>query len=222
MTGIMQKKILVILILSMINGASACWGFTITEPKTGAIFHPGNTIVIKAKADAGENIKMVFLGAIKQNKGAAVFLPPYELSFAIDPDFIGTDTILASARLDDGRVIESNVQITVVLPPDVLLKSIDVEPKIIFLYKLPPGSDLNKVRIFETKSLSVGGTYTDGIEREITSSISGTTYANSDEKVVAVNSEGKMTAKSTGTAKITVKNGNLSAEVKVVVKPYKK
>jgi hypothetical protein len=218
----MRNEVIVILVLSLINLPSACWGLTITEPKTGAIFHPGDTLVIKAQADTGENIKTVFLGVIRQNKGAAMFLPPYELSFAIDSDFIGTDTILASAKLDDGRVIEAKVQITVALPPDVLLKGIDVAPKVIFLYKLPIGSDPNKVRIFETKSRGVGGTYSDGIEREITSSANGTTYASSDERIVTVNSEGKVAAQGIGTAKITVTNGSYSAEVKVVVKPYKK
>jgi hypothetical protein len=206
----------------MIILTSDCWGFTITEPKTGAVFHPGDTVVIKAKADTGENIKMVFLGAIKQNKGTAVFVAPYEISFTIDPDFIGVDTILASAKLDDNRIIETRIQITVELPSSVVLRGIAVDPTPVFLYKIPAGSEPNKVSAAETDSIGVSGIYSDGVKREITSSASGTVYASSDERVVKVSPEGELIAQAIGTAKITVRNGQYSAEVRVVVKPYRK
>ena len=56
----------------------------------------------------------------------------------------------------------------------------------------------------------------------MTPSSNGTTYASSDQNVVTVDKEGKVTAQGIGEAKIIVRNGKYSAEVKVVVKAYKK
>ena len=218
----MRRRVGLLLFLLLITVPSVCWALTITEPKPGTVYHPGDKVSVRVEAGQGENISSLFIAVPKLGKGTGFFSSPYIYEFTIDKDFVGTDTRVAIAKLSNSTAVEVRVDITVVLPSDVLLRSIDVEPKIIFLYKLPPGSDSNKVRIFETKSLGVGGLYSDGIEREITSPANGTKYVSSDEKVVAVNSDGKMTAQGIGTAKVTVKNGNFSAEVKVVVKPYKK
>ena len=218
----MNIKTITLLILVIISLATACWGFTITEPKSGAVFYPGDKVIVKALSSAGENIEGVFFVATKMNKVATVSWLPYEFTFTIDSDFIGPETITAIAKMVDKTHAEAKVAINVVLPANLALKNIDVDPTLVFLYKLPFGSDPNDIRIFETKRLGVGGMYSDGIEREITGSSSGTTYASSDEKIVTVDREGKMTAQGLGNATITVKNGKYSATVKVVVKTYKK
>jgi hypothetical protein len=89
------------------------------------------------------------------------------------------------------------------------------------LKKLLLGSDPNDVRISETESIGVGGTYSDGVERNITASSKGTTCASSDAKIVTVDADGNVTAQGIGDATINVRNGKYSATVKVVVKPYK-
>ncbi len=215
-------RILLFQFLSLISVSSVCWGLTITEPKPMTVYYPSDTVVVKVEAGQGENINALFIAVQKLGKGTGFFTPPYTYEFVIDKDFIGNDTIVAIAKLTNNTSIEVKVEITVVLPSDVVLKGIDVDPKVIFLYKLPPGTDSNKMRIFETKSFGVGGTYSDGIEREITSSANGTTYTSSDEKIVTVASEGKVKAQGIGRTKITVRNGKYSAEVKVIVKPYRK
>ena len=201
---------------------SSAWGLQIISPKVGAVFYAGDTVTIKIKQDSGENIKMVFLGALKTAKGTMLTSPPYQYVFSIDKDFIGTETILANARLDNNKVIEARVDIQVVLPSNIALAGIRTGPNPVCLYKMPQNSNPNDIRIFETKSMAVSGTYSDGIKREITGSTSGTTYTSSDEKVVTVDKEGKVTAQGLGKAKITVRNGKFSAMVDVVVKPYKK
>lgn len=59
------------------------------------------------------------------------------------------------------------------------------------------------------------GVYSDGVNRNITASASGTTYQSSNEKIVTVSPEGRVTARGLGAAKITVKNGNYSSIVDI-------
>jgi len=217
-----MNRILKIFILLIINTTSVCWGFSIIEPKTGAVYYPGDNVVIKAEPSLGENIQGVFFAVPKMGKGTTDFYPPYEFAFTIDSDFIGTENIIAIAKMVDGTGIEAEVQIKVILPSNITLQGIKINPDdFILLKKLPPGSDSNKVRAYETTSIGVFGIYSDGVKREeITSSVSGTTYTSSDENIVKVDKEGKVTAQGIGKAKITVRNGSYSAVVDVIVKPY--
>ncbi|MBI4697770.1 MAG: Ig-like domain-containing protein [Nitrospirae bacterium] len=216
-----MKEIVIILIMATINFASTCWGFTITQPKQGTVFHPGDTVTVKTEIASGEQIKAVVFAVSEIGKGIGDLWPPYEYVFTIDPEFVGTAEILAIAKLENGTGIQAKIQITVVLPSNIRLTGIEVDPNPVFLYKMLPNSDPNDVRIFETKQLGVGGMYSDGIERGLTSSASGTTYTSSDESIVKVDKEGKMTAQGIGKAKITVMNGKFSKTVDVIVKPYK-
>lgn len=158
--------------LMLISGArSACWSFNIVEPQTESVFHPGDKVTIRANAGPNENIKMVFLGALKMNKSTLLYSAPFEYSFNIDQDFTGSNTILASARSADGRVIESRASIRVILPTSIVLKGIRIDPLRILLQKLPEGSDQNKVRAYEVRNIGVAGLYSDGVERELTVSV---------------------------------------------------
>lgn len=218
----MKIKRCLIWIILLLSATEMSWGFSLLEPKSGAVFQAGDTVTIKAKQDSGENIKMVFLGALKMGKGTMATVPPYQYSFIIDKDFVGTETILASAKLDNNQIIEAKVDIQVLLPANIILKGISVDPTRILLQKLPEGSEPNKVSAYETRSIGVGGIYSDGIQRYIASSSDGTTYTSSNENVVTVDKEGKVFAQGIGKAKITVRNGNFSATVDVLVNPFKK
>jgi hypothetical protein len=205
----------------MTNTCFDSWAFTITEPKQGSVFYSGNKVTVRAEPSSGENISSVYFAVPQMGKGTIDFIPPYEFSFNIDADFVGGETIMADAKLSNTTHVQAQVQIIVVLPPNVILQGIEVHPNPVFLYKLSYGSDPNDVRIFEVKSLGVGGKFSDGIQRQITSPTSGTIYTSSNEKVATVSPEGKVTAQGIGTAKITVRNGNYSAQVEVIVDPYK-
>jgi hypothetical protein len=189
-------------------------------PRDGEVVYAGSTITVIVKPDPSEKWDAVSFGF-----DAMVYDPlsnQYKINIRIPDDYFGYyDNLVVIAGDKNGNTIELKGRILVKLPPNLVLQSISVD-SYKTLYKLPPGSSIDEMQRIESRQLNVEGTYSDGIERDLTSSTTGTTYTSSDEKVVAVNSEGKMTARNIGTAKITVKNGNLSAEVKVVVKPYKK
>jgi hypothetical protein len=213
--------LLCVLIITVACSASPVTGLTITEPKPGSQFHAGDKVIVKAVTAPNERPIAVFLFSTQMHFSTLNISPPYELVFTIPKAFTGEDTIVASAKFSDGSIVESKMKIFVTLPVNVILKGVDVDPNPVYLYKMPINSDSNDVRIFETKSLGVGGMYSDGVERNITSSQRGTTYTSSNEKVVTVSLNGKVTAQSIGMAKIIVRNGKFSADVEVIVDPYK-
>jgi hypothetical protein len=196
-------------------------GFSIVEPKLGTVYHPGDRVTLKAVTGPNEQPIAVYLYATQMQHSELYSIAPYELTFTIPADFTGKDTLVASEKFSDGTIIEKEVEILVVLPSNVVLKSIAVDPKVIFLEKLPIGSDPAKVMTYETEDISVGGMYSDGVKRNITSSADGTTYTSSNEKVVTVSPEGDVSVQGVGTAKITVRNGKYSVDVEIIVDPYK-
>jgi hypothetical protein len=196
-------------------------GFTIVEPNPGTIYLPGDSVTLRATTGPNEYPVTVYLHSRQMQYSDIYSAAPYVLTFAIPTEFIGNDTLVATAKFADGTIIEKEVQIQVVLPTNIVLKEITIAPNPVFLYKMTQNSDPNDIRIFENKSMGVGGIYSDGVQRNITSSTDGTTYVSGNENVVTVNSEGKVTAQGSGTTTITVRNGKCNATVKVVVKPYK-
>jgi len=211
--------ILICLYVMMLN--DVCLAFEIIKPTSGTIFKPGDKVIVELKIESSENLKGVWFYTIEMRDSDLDFTPPYNFEFTVPPEFTGTGTIVADGKLQDDSHIESKVQIQVVLPSNITLQGIKINPNdFILLKKLPLGSDPNDVRIAETERISVFGVYSDGVKRqELTS---GTSYTSSDETIVKVDKEGKVTAQGLGEAKITVKNGNYSATVDVVVEPYKK
>jgi hypothetical protein len=201
----------------MVTSVSASWAFSIAEPKPGTVFHPGDKVTVLAQAAAGESVKAIWFYSSLMEKTIIDTPPTFKFTFTIDADFVGKEKIIASAKLADGSIVEAESTINVELPSNISIKRISVDPSIIFLSKLPTGSSANRVRIFETHRLGVGGVYSDGVQRQITSS-AGTTYTSSNETVATVSPDGLVTAKGVGTAIVTVKNGESAATVKVVVK----
>ena len=110
-------------------------------------------------------------------------------------------------------------KIFITMPPHVVLDSMTVRPGSLVLYKLRPGCPQVDKRRFETEDLDVRGDCSDGVRRTLTSSVIGTTYESSNEKIATVSKEGRVTAQGTGTTVITVRNGTQRGEVKVTVRP---
>jgi len=192
---------------------------TIASPQEGQVVYQRDRLIIIVKPDAGELWEEVLLNIYPMSYSPLT--KDYRQEIEIPEDTTGTIDFFIVAYDKSGKEIELKRSLFVKLPPNVVLQSILVDDYKT-LFKLPTGSSPEEARRIESRQLHVDGRYSDGIERDLTSSTSGTTYTSSDEKIVTVNSEGKMTSQSIGPAKITVRNGNLSAEVDVVVKPYKK
>jgi hypothetical protein len=213
-------KTIIILTLFIISCSNAVTALEIIEPVEGQSYEIGSTIRIVVKPGTGEKWIKAGVGftEIPYSLLNGAFIGEYNISKDMTP---GEIELMISAISESNQVVALKRKIKIVLPSSVILKTIDIDPNPVFLYKMPLNSDPNDVRIFETKSLGVGGMYSDGVERGIASASSGTTYTSSNEKVVTVSQNGKVTAQSIGAAKIIVRNGKFSTDVEVIVDLYK-
>jgi hypothetical protein len=69
--------------------------------------------------------------------------------------------------------------------------------------------------------INVRGTYADGMVRDIGWKELGTSFRSSDPRVVTVDGQGFLTARSPGHAVVTVSNGALSRQVPVEVRSHR-
>lgn len=195
------------------------FALTIISPKEGQIVYQGDKLTVIVKPDRGEDWKEVLIEIVPMSYN--LLTKEYKADIEIPrDDKTGIISFLVAGYDISGKELLLKRSLFVKLPPNVVLKSILVDTYKT-LYKLPPDSSPADMQRIESRQLRVEGLYSDGVERDLTASTTGTTYTTSNDKIVTVDSEGKMTAKGIGTAKITVKNGKYSAEVTVVVKPYR-
>jgi len=192
---------------------------TITSPKENEIVYAGSQLTVIAKPDAEEDWLSVSFGFDQMTYNPLT--KEYKITIPVPRDYYGYyDNLIVLATDKNKKTVEIKRTIFVKLPPNVVLNSLLLSNEIMALRKVPQGGNLVDAAKIETRQLGVAGVYSDGISRQIASSSMGTTYTSSDEKVVTVSPEGKVTAQGLGNATITVRNGKFSATVKVVVKPY--
>lgn len=194
------------------------YALTIVTPSEGQVVYQGDKLTVIVKPDAGEKWEKVQIDIYPMSY--SILTNDYREEIVIPKTETGYIDFSILAYDKTGKEVELKRTLFVKLPPNVVLQSIVVD-NYKTLFKLPPGSPLDMQKI-ESRQLHLDGLYSDGVERDLTSSTSGTTYTSSNEQVVSVSAEGKLTAKGIGRAKITVRNGQYSAIVDVVVKPYKK
>jgi hypothetical protein len=216
----MKIKLTLVAFLLVFLDATSLRAATITSPAQDEVVYAGRTITVVVKPSPGEKWRGFVLGFerlkynfLKNSYNISIKVPNDVLGYRVDLRIIGVD--------NNNNEVELTRRVFVKLPPGVVLQSLSLNHDFMLVYKLPPGSDPDKATAFESRQLSVAGKYSDGMERLITSSANGTTYVSSNEKVVTVSPEGKVTAQGLGNAKITVKNSKLSAKVDVVVKTYR-
>jgi hypothetical protein len=209
---IIVEIIISILFLYVLN----CFGFEITVPKNGTVVHPGDEVVVKVSTEPNEDLKGIWFYTLNMKESELIFAPPYEFKFTVHPDFLGMETVIADGNLQNDSHLESKIQIHVVLPSNVVLNVLTVDPQKIFLRKVPKGT--RGAHFYEEKQLYVEGLYSDGVVRSISLASSGTKYSSTDENVVTVNSDGLVKAVAPGNARITIRNGSKKIDIDVIVK----
>ncbi len=125
-----------------------------------------------------------------------------------DVSFIGTFQLSALALMTDGTVGRSEPVTTTVGPPvgSVTLNSITVTP-----------SSVSLGGVGALLGVRVAGNYSDGVQRNITSSSLGTTYSGFDPEIVSVSLEGVVRGASPGATSITVQKGAHAQVISVTV-----
>ncbi|MEO5657202.1 MAG: Ig-like domain-containing protein [Nitrospiria bacterium] len=154
-------------------------------------------------------------GTMETNMGTDfVVLPPYTWSFAIPKHYLGPVNVTAAGRVlgqKTGTAPMAELNLVADLPSFITLKSLRVRDD----------QRMEFIRVSRTRTLYVYGQFSDGIERQVSSSALGTTYQSTDATIATVDSEGMIAAKSVGKTTITVKNGSAQLKVEVHVLPPK-
>ena len=217
--------------------ASMGWAITITEPKAGTVFYPGDKVMVKVELTPEEDPRQgVFIRASRSSEESDIaFKAPFELEFMIEKHFLGEDKIYATASLPNGDLVEAEVPITVVLPPTTVVRGIGTSftgRKETFLQiARKPSGELVPSGTSKDDRLSVSAIYSDGVLRDIITN-PGVKYTSANEKVAIVISPGQegnpydelalVRATGPGKTSIIVQYGEFTDRVTVNVKecPY--
>ncbi len=187
----------------VVQGEPVPAGTTLVEilaPLPGQVFAPGDVIEVHVLVD--ESLEPFDL---------AVIVPGFERleveSFdgssltallSVPVEFAGQLQIEAEVRTADGDRLVTNPIPVHVVPLD---QPLDIE-----LAQRSHRVDLTRERPVQ---LYLTGTYADELQRDLSSGLSGTTYATSDSTVVTVNSDGLVSAVGTGTAVVSIGHADL-------------
>lgn len=172
----------------------------IVAPATGTVVAPGESVRVVVQASS---TRVMLVGPETSLTDDAA---PFEFDLLIPAGAVGSFPIQAFGASDTGTFAESNTVTLSVRGPR--LQSMQMVPREMMI--LAPGS---------TQSLSVLGTYSDGVTRDITEPSAGTTYIARGEGVVSVSPAGVVTALSLGVGSVIAWNQPHNASVTVHVMP---
>jgi len=193
---------------------------TIISPTEGQVVYQGDRLMVVVKPEIGEVWEGVDLEMFPMPYNAIT--KEYKQEIGIPTTKTGVISFSITAYNTSGEAVKFNRSLFVKMPPYVVLQSIRANKTIMILFKAPVDMNIEDKKKVEERQITVSGAYSDGFNRQITSSTMGTTYSSSDGKIVKIDSEGKVTPQEIGKATITARNGKFSANVTVFVEPYKK
>ena len=210
-------KGLVFWMMVLFNFAASAYAVDIVEPTVGKVFYPGSKIRVVVKPALGEKLISVGVGfdEIPFDNSVSGFVREFPVPNNANP---GELEFKIEALTESKTIVVLTRKIRVVLPPTVKMDGLEIDPALLFLQKLPFGSDPKKERVYGTERIGVAGVYSDGYKRDIASSASGTKYKSGDESIVTVDAEGLAMGQKAGRAKIIITNSGKEVSVDVIVK----
>ncbi|MGC2110837.1 MAG: hypothetical protein WA655_15055 [Candidatus Korobacteraceae bacterium] len=176
----------------------------VTSPANGQRFAPGDTVnaVVTLTAPLQANAGYLSVGApgLGVLDGTNYNGTTYQVSFVLPNNYAGPLTLTPD-------VVDSNDN-----PIEGVAATINVRPTSPPLsLTLVEGGYNHLLTSNATARVYVTGNYSNGVQRDLTSSVTGTTYQSSNTNVLTVDSEGNVQAKAFGTATITAQNSGLKA-----------
>lgn len=198
-----------------LSGATPVWSLEIQSPRPGESVSLGQTVwlIVSPSSPAEADIDAVQISAPGAN-GCQNLPPAVPFQCAL--------TIAAGA--DDSpapNAIDIRVQVSLADGTTTLAATHVAVAEALSLQALegdPRASPLVFDAIGEQRDLPVFGLSADGARQDLRGRRHGTVYEISDPAVVAVRADGRVVAKRTGTATITVRNGSLTFDVPAVVR----
>jgi hypothetical protein len=154
--------------------------------------------------------------------------PPFKADIAVPAEAIGIEHIMVIAKLQDAALIAklqdgatmAADDITVNVVPGsaanrvtlVGLRAVPTE----FYFGTPPGIP-RRPWDQASQQLTIVGSYSDGIERDLTLRDTGTTYISMDANVATVDDDGVIRPHGSGSTVVVAKNGNQLVNVRITV-----
>ncbi|MFQ5656768.1 MAG: Ig-like domain-containing protein [Candidatus Methylomirabilales bacterium] len=178
----------------------------VVSPPDGSTFEPGASVTVAVEPEGPTPLQEVVI-VTKGIVGGAQSAP-FEITF-LAPQELGPKLLAVFARDQNSNDFTKELTYTIETPTPV--ESIEVRSTIV---GQPASVDL--IAGVTEQVLSVEGTFTDGMNRDITKS-SETTYTSSNPQVATVSTEGFVEAVDNGTATITVTYKDKSVTVPVTV-----
>jgi len=176
-------------------------GIIITSPAAGTVFSPGDTVHVVVSAPA--NATTVF-AALSYGQFIVDNTPPFEMDIPVPQQDLGELPIVVVGWDTNGIIGITSTMVNVTTTANIISLKVWTDS---VLY-LSPG---------ETVPFTVHGVFSDGVERDITTSQCGTTYGTTDSSVASIDTNGVLTARAPGFCIVTVSNG-CSMQIPVLVK----
>lgn len=182
-------------------------GLIVSAPEPGATVTAGSTFPVSVAGAVGFTPARIILGY--GPAATAVDGPSFAGLLDVPEEAVGDIELLATAEDAGGRIAAAPpITLHVEVPADLTGLIVPAGP--VILSATTPSAPI-----------PVTGTFSDGIERDVSDGSAGTVYLSADPAVVAVDEDGTVTALKSGATVVHVTNGTLATlvEVKVLSTP---
>jgi len=176
---------------------------TITSPASGTVVAPGQSVNVTLVANSGVTLSSVLL--VGPSVAQVDSAPPFEIMFQVPFEAVG-DYVISAAGTDGAGQYYSSNQVTLVVQPSAALVSLSIAPDSPVLF----GAG-------DTLQLAVVGSYSDGVDRDVTDL--GTIFDSANPGIATVSGTGLVTAVTTGAVLVTAEKDSLSTVAQVFVSP---
>lgn len=185
-------------------------GISIITPANNAVVRPGEIVSVTVDIAPTLNPASVLImhtATLETAPFLADATPPYQFSFVVPRDKIGSVQIKSFARNADGSGVAGEEISLNIVPVDTPTK---LQARLSNTLRFVDG-------IGTAATVAVFGTYNDGARRNLSGASLGSTYQSSDDSVVTVDAAGRVQARSTGRATLTVTNAGLKTFIPVEI-----
>jgi hypothetical protein len=173
-----------------------------TSPQDGQVVAAGDTVDVVIETEDGaplESAFVVFAG------GALVLRPPFHGHLPIREEWVGPVELLAAGKTTSGLLVDSRK-----LTLQVIVRDADV------VALMAPPDGMRLAGPGSTRSLSITGKYSDGIERDLTEFQTSYSFVTGSD--VACITEGRViVGRSPGLATVLVRHGSLQETLEITV-----
>lgn len=175
----------------------------VSSPQAGTSVRPGNTVRVTVSPRSGIAVDRVLV--VGPGVAEVDTKTPFQFDIRVPVEALGTFALTAIGHGPKGDIYTSSpLSFRVAGSPAV--ESLAISP-----------GELTLPTLGATQRLIVHGTFTDGVDRDVTRSADGTSYSSSDSGVATVSADGLVTAVGPGSATITAANGSAQGSSTVQV-----